>query len=110
VKVVRSPSEILALIKTCDSTTIKNDSSAVQPASSTINNYASPLQLSQNISKKVLNSIQHKKILKPNVRASEIEDHQEVKENVTQTSNILGSKKLVLLISYSQIFYRCYLI
>lgn len=86
------------MIKTCDSTNIKNVSDAVQPATCTINNSVTPLQLPQNILKKNLKSIGHKRIIKPNLYASKTEDQQEVKENVTQPSNTSGSKKLVLII------------
>jgi len=92
VKVIRTPSEILALIKTCDIKTIKNVSCAVQPASVT------PLQLPQNIPTKILKSVVHKTIIKPNVDVSKIEDQQEVKENISLPSNTLGSKKFVFLI------------
>ncbi|XP_022183703.1 DNA repair and recombination protein RAD54B-like [Myzus persicae] len=93
VKVIRTPSEILALIKTCDSTTIKNVSGAVQPASHSIKKCDTPLQLPQNVPKKILKSVVHRTIIKPNILVSKIEDQQEVKENVVQPSNILGSKK-----------------
>lgn len=105
-KVIRTPSEILALIKTCDSTTINNASAAVQSSSHTIKNCNIPLQLPQNIPKKILKSVEYKTTIKPNINVSEIGDQQDVKENVTQTSNTLGSKKLVFLIDYSQILYR----
>lgn len=105
-KVIRTPSEILALIKTHDSTTINNVSAAVQPASHTIKNCDTPLQLPQNIPKKIQKSVGHRTIIKPNKHVSEIDDQQEVKENVIQPSNTLGNKKLVFLIDYSQILYR----
>lgn len=105
-KVIRTPSEILALIKTCDNTTIKNVSAAIQPTSHTIKNCVTPLQLPQNIPKKILKSVVHKTIIKPNIHVTEIDDQQEVKENVTQPSNTLGSKKLVFLIDYTQILNR----
>jgi len=103
VKVIRTPSEILALIKTHDSTTTNNVSAAVQPASHTIKNCDTPSQLPQNILKNIQKSVEHKTIVKPNKHASAIDDQQEVKENVTQPSNTLESKKLVFLIDYSQI-------
>ncbi|KAL4091467.1 hypothetical protein QTP88_026155 [Uroleucon formosanum] len=93
VKVIRTPSEILALIKTCDSTTINNASAAVQSSSHTIKNCNIPLQLPQNIPKKILKSVEYKTTIKPNINVSEIGDQQDVKENVTQPSNTLGSKK-----------------
>jgi len=100
VKVIRTPSEILALIKTHNSTTINNVSAAVQPASHTIKNCDTPLQRPQNILKKIQKSVEHKTIIKPIKHVSEIDDQQEVKENVTQPSNTLESKKLVFLIEY----------
>jgi len=106
VKVIRTPSEILALIKTCDITTIKNVSSPVQPASHIIKNCVTPLQLPQNIPTKILKPVVHKTIVKPNIHVSKIQDQQEVKENVTLPSNTLGSKKLVFLIDYNNILYR----
>lgn len=93
VKVIRTPSEILALIKTHNSTTINNVSAAVQPASHTIKNCDTPLQRPQNILKKIQKSVEHKTIIKPIKHVSEIDDQQEVKENVTQPSNTLESKK-----------------
>lgn len=97
-KVIRSPSEILKLIDTCDSTTIKNVSGKVQSDNQIINNCVTPLQPPQNITKNILKSVQHKRIIKPSLHVPENKDQYEIKENVVQSSNTSGNKKLLLFI------------
>lgn len=98
VRVVRSSSEILSLIRSCDDTSSKNASEAIQPTSNSIKNSVTPLlQIPQNIPKKLSKSIGPKLILKSNVlttpQVPAILDHQEIKEISTRPLN--NSKKLV---------------
>lgn len=97
-RVIRSPSEILKLIDTCDSTTIKNVSGIVQSDNQTINNCVEPLKPPQNITKNILKSVKHKRIIKPSLHVPENKDQHEIKENVVQSSNTSGNKKLLLFI------------
>jgi len=74
-------------------------SGIVQPPDShTIKNCITPLQPPQNTIKNIPKSVQHKRIIKPNIHVSENKDQHEIKENVVQSSNTLGNKKLLLLI------------
>jgi len=100
VRVIRSPSEILKLIDTCDSTTIKNVSGIVQSDNQTINYCVAPLKPPQNKTKNILKSVQHKRpnIIKPNLHVPENKDQHEIKENVVRSSNTSGNKKLLLFI------------
>lgn len=102
VKVVRSPSEILALIKSCDNTTTtatdvpETIESPTYPKESSV---VPLLQVPQNIQKKILKPIGPRRIFKPNLHVSaqtpEIECKKEIKETVAQPSNSLNSKKSV---------------
>lgn len=99
-KVVRSGSEILSLIKSCDDTALKNVSEDIQPPNDSIKNCVTPLlQIPHNIPKKLSKPIGPKRILKPNVttQVPDILDHQEIKEISTQPLNSSRTKKLVLL-------------
>jgi len=100
VKVIRSPSEILKLIDTCDTTTIKNASGTVQLDNQTTNNCVTPLQPPQNITKNILKSVQYKRIIKPSSHVPENKDQHEIKENVVQSSNTSGNKKLLFIVKH----------
>lgn len=95
VQIVRSPSEILELIKSCDNDPVKSVSEVIQPASDSIENCVpSSLKLPQNISKKVSKSIGPKRIFKPNVhvQVSNSGDQQEIKNNAIQPLNSTNRK------------------
>lgn len=97
VKVVRSPSEILELIKSYDSTTLKSTPEVVQLADhSNKNCVTSSLKCSQDVPK-TLPHIGPKRILKSNIlgQVSDSKVHQEIKEDAALLSNNLN-KKLVL--------------
>lgn len=99
-KVVRSGSEILSLIKSCDDTSLKNVSETIQVTSDSIKNCVTPLlQITHNIPKILSKSIGPRRILKPNVlitpQVSAISNHQEIKEVSTQPLNSSGTKKFV---------------
>jgi len=100
VKVIRSPSEIIALIKSYDNTTKSNLSKDVQRASHSLNNCVTPLlQLPQNVSDKILKPLDTKRLFKSNINVplevSESKDQQECKMVVNVSPNNLRSKKLV---------------
>lgn len=97
-KVVRSPSEIIALIKSCDNTTKNNLSNDDQHVIHSTKNCVVPLlQISQNTPKKILKPLGAKNVLKSNINVSEPEDQQESKMIVNLSPNNLRSKKLVSL-------------
>lgn len=97
VKVVRSPSDILALIKSCDSSSDKAVCEIALPASLPVNNCVSPFtELPQNVPQKIIKTIGPKRMIKSNVRlqAFESEHNQEVKDVPTQPpTSSLRSKK-----------------
>lgn len=98
-KVVRSSSEILALIKSCDDLT-KDVFKDVQHASHSIENSVVPhLQIFHNSPKKILKPLGTKNIFKSNLNVSpkvtESKD-QESKVTVNLLPNNIRSKKLVL--------------
>lgn len=98
VKVVRSPSEILELIKSYDSTTLKSTPEVVQPADhSNKNCVTSSLTCSQGVPKTLPKHIGPKRILKSSIlgQVSGSKVHQETKEDAALLSNNL-IKKLVL--------------
>lgn len=98
VKVIRSSSEILTLIKSCDTSTVKNVSEDVQQTNCPTANCISPLaQHTQNVPKKLFKHLGPKRIFKPNVlpQISESKHFEETKDTVTQQSNSLKNKKLV---------------
>ncbi|XP_025414359.1 DNA repair and recombination protein RAD54B-like isoform X2 [Sipha flava] len=99
VKVVRSQSDILALIKSCDNTTtIATDVSETfePPSCAKESPVVPPLQVPQNVPKIKLKPI-GPRILKSNLPVSaqipEVECKKEIKETVVQSSNSLNSKK-----------------
>lgn len=92
---MRSPSEILELIKSCDNAPIKSEPEVIQPASDSIENCVpSSLKLPQNIPKKVSKSIGPKKIFKPNVhvQVSNSGDQQKIKNVAIQPLNSTNRK------------------
>lgn len=99
VKVVRSPSEILALIKSCDNISTKEVPEAIHPiAVDHPINKTSAFQVPQNILKKTFRPLGPNRLFKPNVdihEVSESVDQQENKNIDTQTLNITGNKKLI---------------
>lgn len=105
VKVIRSCSEILSIIKSYDNTPTKSVSEAVQSTINPIQKCDTPLiQIPQNVPKKLLKPIGPKRILKPNVPITPqvpiAVDQQEIKEISTQPVNSLGSKKFVSIRNY----------
>lgn len=108
VKVIRSSSEILALIKSCDNTTTSNEPKVVQPVGHSIKNYCTPLLPSpENVHRKKLKPLGIKRIIKSNVtQVVKSEDQKEIKLVVTEPSNNLKTKKLVtLLITMNLMFF-----
>lgn len=103
-KVVRTSSDILALIKSCDNANTKDEQKVVKPAidhSITNNCITSLIDIPQNVQKKTLRPLGPKRIFKPNIKiVSKVE--QEVTNIDTQSLNSSGSKKLVSLIQYYQ--------
>jgi len=98
VKVVRSPSEIIALIKSCDNTTKNNLSNDDQHAIHSTENCVVPLlQISQNTPEKILKSVGAKSVFKSNINVSEPDDQQKSKMIGNLSSDNLKSKKSVSL-------------
>lgn len=102
VKVVRSPSEILAFLKSCDTSAEKNVYEDVQLTSCSTTNCVTTLtQNTQNVPKKLFKPLGPKRMFKSNVHASpqvsESKHLQETKDIVNQQSNTLKNKKLVLI-------------
>lgn len=106
VTVVRSPLEVLALIKSCNDTTNGNVSEEVQPDSNQIKNNCetSLLKLPQKVPTKILTNIGSKRKFITNVRTSpRVSESRSQQKNtnsnkqlVTTQTDSLGNKKLVL--------------
>lgn len=100
VKVVRSPSDILALIKSCDSSADAQSTVAseiVEPDSVPIDDFVSPFaELPQNVPQKILKTIGPRRAFKSTVRTQTFESERNrevVKDVLTQPTDSLRSKK-----------------
>lgn len=96
-KVVRSPSEILELIKSYDSTTLKSTPEVILSADHSNKYCDTSLKCSKDIPKTLPKHIGPKRILKSNIRGqvSDLKVHHEIEEGAAFLSNNLN-KKLVL--------------
>lgn len=98
VKVVRSTSEILNLIKSCDDTTVINVHDTVQPASHPVTNILKlPLELPHNGLKKSMKSIGPKRMINTvKHQPTDVGNQPNSKEIVAHPFNNSSSKRLIL--------------